>query len=226
MATNRIGALRADTDVFTTFEGANHVLYQLVARGRLTEYRNEFGELRLWNVARHIAARAATRVTELNPIITRRTDPDHLLDPGFHAAALTYREDRMTAALARRLKRRLDDGMDGADALNECQDHVVGVGRAFADRFILEQFQMGVEGCPDPASQRILARLSALYALSRIEDGAAWFLESGYMEPAKSKAIRNVVNDLCREVRPHATALTAAFGIPSTLLEAAAGISP
>src|SRR5690606_22221575 len=81
LASNRIGRLRADTDVFTTFEGANHVLYQLVARGCLTEYRDQFGELKLWNVARHIANRAATRVAELNPIITRRTDIDHLLDP-------------------------------------------------------------------------------------------------------------------------------------------------
>jgi acyl-CoA oxidase len=222
MFTNRIGVLRADTDVFTTFEGANLVLYQLVARGCLTEYRDQFGELRLWNVARHIAARAATRVTELNPIITRRTDTEHLLDPDFHAGALRYREERLTASLARRLRQRMDAGMDSFLALNECQDHAVALGRAFAERFILERFHDGLAACPDPGSRRILDQLAALYGLSRIEADAAWYLESGYIEPAKSRAIRNSINDLCREIRPSAVAVTAAFGIPRELLEPAA----
>ncbi len=38
-------ALKADTDVFTTFEGDNTVLLQLVAKELLTDYRDEFGEL-------------------------------------------------------------------------------------------------------------------------------------------------------------------------------------
>jgi acyl-CoA oxidase len=220
LASNRIGALRADTDVFTTFEGANHVLYQLVARGRLTEYRDQFGELRLWNVARHIANRATTRVTELNPIATRRTDREHLLDPVFHAAALRYREERLLSSLARRLKQRLDDGMDSFDALNECQDHAVELGRAFAERFVLERFHEGVEACTDSGLRAELARLAALYGLSRLEAASGWLLESGYIEAAKAKAIRASVNDLCREIRPVATALAAAFGIPAPLLEA------
>jgi acyl-CoA oxidase len=221
MFANRIGVLRADTDVFTTFEGANLVLYQLVARGCLTEYRDQFGELRLWNVARHIAARAATRVTELNPIITRRTDTEHLLDPDFHAGALRYREDRLTASLARRLRQRLDAGMDSFLALNECQDHAVALGRAFAERFVLERFHDGLDACTDPGSRRILEQLAGLYGLSRIEAHAAWYLESGYIEGAKSRAIRNSINDLCRQIRPSAVAVTAAFGIPGELLEPA-----
>jgi acyl-CoA oxidase len=218
---NRIGVLRADTDVFTTFEGANPVLYQLVARACLTEYRDQFGELKLWNVARHIAARAAIRVAELNPIITRRTDIEHLIDPQFHAAALRYREDRLTASLARRLKRRIDDGIDSFDALNECQDHAVSLGRAFAERFVFERLHAGVIACPDPQSRRILERLAALFGLARLEAGATWYLETGYIDAPKSRAIRNAVNDLCREIRPSATAVAAAFGIPDILLEAA-----
>jgi acyl-CoA oxidase len=218
---NRIGALRADTDVFTTFEGANHVLYQLVARACLTEYRDQFGELKLWNVARHIAARAATRVAELNPIVTRRTDIDHLLDPDFHAAALRYRQDRLTASLARRLKQRIDDGMDSFDALNQCQDHAVALGTAFAEHFTLQRFHAGVQACADPASRRILARLAALFGLARLQAGSSWYLETGYMDAPKSRAVRTAVNDLCREIRPSAPAIAAAFGIPETLLEAA-----
>ena len=41
LSANRFDALRSDTDVFTTFEGDNHVLLQLVAKGLLTDYASE-----------------------------------------------------------------------------------------------------------------------------------------------------------------------------------------
>ncbi len=41
LAENRLIALKADTDVFTTFEGDNHVLSQLVAKELLTSYADE-----------------------------------------------------------------------------------------------------------------------------------------------------------------------------------------
>jgi acyl-CoA oxidase len=222
---NRLGRLRADTDVFTTFEGANPVLYQLAARGRLTEYREQFGELKVWNIARHLGGRAATRVTELNPIVTRRTDPEHLLDPAFHAAALRYREERLTASLARRLRRRLADGMDGFTALNECQDHAVAVGVAFAERFLLEQFHGALDRA-GPDLRPHLDRLCALYALSRLENRLGWYLESGYVEAGKAKAIRNHVNELCRSIRPVAVPLVDGFGIPDPLLRAPIATGP
>jgi acyl-CoA oxidase len=219
LAENQLGRLRADTDVFTTFEGANPVLLQLAARGRLTEYRDQFGELKVWNVARHLGARAATRVTELNPISTRRSDPEHLLDPDFHMAALRYRDERLTASLARRLKRRLDNGMDGFSALNECQDHALEVGLAFVERFLLEQFLEAVATAPEELRPH-LSELAALYALARIEARLGWYLEAGYVEAGKSRAIRRQVNELCSRVRPAAVALVDAFGIPDALLAA------
>ncbi|HSJ10024.1 MAG TPA: acyl-CoA dehydrogenase [Longimicrobiales bacterium] len=226
LAVNRIGRLRADTDVFTTFEGANHVLYQLVAKGRLTEYRAQFGELKIWNIARHLAANAASRVATLNPITSRKTDPEHLLDPDFHIDALRYREDRLLASLARRLKHRLDDGMDSFDALNECQDHALTLARAFAERWILEQFQAGVDACPDPVLRdEALRPLAALFGLASIDHAAAWFLAANYIEGAKATAIHSQVNELCLRLRPVAVTLTDGFGIPDALLAAPIAIS-
>ena len=45
LSVNRFDALRADTDVFTTFEGDNTILLQLVAKGRLTDLKTSFGAL-------------------------------------------------------------------------------------------------------------------------------------------------------------------------------------
>jgi acyl-CoA oxidase len=220
LAENRLAALKADTDVFTTFEGANLVLYQLVAKGLLSRFRDEMSDLKLWGAVRYLAERAETTVTELNPVVTRRTDEEHLLDPDFHAQAFEYREARLLHSVATRLRARLGDGMDSFQALNECQDHVVELARAHAEKLLLIRLQEGVASAPAPGISEALRSVSALYALSRIEMNRGWYLESGYIEPVKSRAIRSQVNALCADVREHACLLIDGFGIPDGLLPA------
>ena len=218
MSSSRLTGYLADADVFTTFEGANPVLLQLVAKGLLTEYREQFGELRLWSAVRFITGRAAAALAELDPIGPRRSDSEHLRDPEFHAAAFRYREERLLSTLARRLKRRIDDGEDSFSALNACQDHAVAVGNAHAERVILDAMQRAVAAAGESTGAQPLRRLSELFALSRIEVDLGWFLEKGYVEGSKARAIRAEVGALCAEVRPDALALVEAFGIPDALL--------
>lgn len=220
LAENRISVLRADTDVYTTFEGDNTVLMQLVAKGRLTEYRHQFSDLRLGALLDHLAHRAATVIAELNPIVTRNTGEEHLSDPAFHRAAMVYREERLLRSVASRLKARIDSGMDTFAALNECQDHVLKMAEAWVERRILECFQDGVEAHREEPFAPALGRLAALFALWRIEWDRAWFLEVGYLEAAKARAVRSQVGRLCLEVRDVALDLVDAWGIPDALLAA------
>jgi acyl-CoA oxidase len=218
VAENRFAALKADTDVFTTFEGANQVLYQLVAKGLLSRFREEMGELTLWRALQYLGERAETSLTELNPVITRRTEEDHLLDADFHLAALSYREDRLLRSVAMRMRARLSDGMDSFQAVMEVQDHLVALSRAHVERLMLERFQ---DACAAPESteaSEVLTLVCSLFGLSRIEADRGWFLECGYIEANKSRAIRTRVNALCREVSGCAEDLVASFGIPEALL--------
>ena len=64
MSVNRFAALKADTDVFTTFEGDNTVLMMLVARGLLTDYRDAFGELNPRETVLFVAEQAVETVVE------------------------------------------------------------------------------------------------------------------------------------------------------------------
>lgn len=223
-AENRLGRLRDDTDIFTTFEGANIVLLQLVAKGLLTRYREQMGDLRLWSAVRYLADRAQTRVAELNPVVVRRDDEDHLRDPDFHLAAFEYREERLLGSVARRLKERLDEGMESFDAMNAVLDHLVTLAHAHTERLMLEAFLDGVTRAPTPGISESLRTLATLFALSRIEADRAWFLEAGYLEPRKSQAIRAQVNLLCSEVAEHAELLVDAFGIPDDVLRAPDGL--
>lgn len=223
---NRFGQLKADVDVFATFEGANVVLLQLLAKGLLSRFREEMGDLRLRGMVRLLADRAGTRMTELNPVIVRRTDEAHLRDPDFHQAALRYREERLLASAARRLKGMLDRGVDSFEAMNRCQDHLVELATAYVERVALEQILGAVTRAPTPGVSETLRPLAQLFALDRIETHRAWYLESGYLEAAKSRAIRSLVNTLCGEVREQAVFLVDAFGIPDDLLGAPAGLRP
>lgn len=219
-AENRIGRLKADADIFATFEGANVVLLQLVAKGLLTRFREEMGDLRLWDAVKYLADRAQTRVAELNPVIVRRHDEAHLLDPDFHLAAFRYREERLLGSAARRLKARIDDGMESFQAMNEVQDHLVTLARAHTERLLLEAFVQGVTRAPTPGISETLRTLASLFALERLEADRAWFLEAGYFEPAKSEAIRAQVNALCADVAEQAPLLVDAFAIPDEVLRA------
>ncbi|HEX6693866.1 MAG TPA: acyl-CoA dehydrogenase [Longimicrobiales bacterium] len=221
---NRISRLLGDTDVFTTFEGANDVLLQLVARGMLTEYKEQFGDMNVWSAVRWVGRRAAATIADLNPVTPRRTDAEHLRDPDFHRDAFRYREDRLLQSLARRLRQRIQDGQDSFDALNECQDHALAAARAWVERYVLECMHTRIRDVRDPALRALLERIAALHALSRIEQDAGWFLEAGFLEAPKSKAIRAVVNSLCSELRPAAAGIVAGFGIPDPLLSAPIGV--
>ena len=222
-AANRLGRLRADADVFTTFEGANPVLLQLLARGLLTQYREEMGDLRLWGIVRYVAERASIRVSQANPVAARRTDREHLRSPGFHQEAFAYREARLLRSVARRLRDRIQDGMDSFEAVNETQDHLVRLARAHVEGRVLESFQEAVSRTPDPALSELLRHLCQLYGLARLEADSGWFLEVGYFEAPKSRAVRTEVNELCRELHDEAPVLVDAFGIPPDVLDAPAG---
>ncbi len=133
---------------------------------------------------------------------------------------MRWREQYLLASVARRLKKRIDAGVDSFQALIECQDHLVETAHAHVERLVLERFIAGIKSCDDKSLKKVLGILVDLYALEHIERDRGWFLEHGYIESGKSKAIRKLVNRLCREAREHAVPLVDAFGIPDELLAA------
>jgi len=209
---NQFAALKADTDVFTTFEGDNTVLMQLVAKGVLTEFRAQFNDAKLFAVARHLARRAATAVTEQNPIATRRTAAEHLRSSEFQLSALRFRETSLTASVAARLRKRLASGNEATEAFVAVQPHLLSLARAHIERVIFEAASARVAAA-DETLRAPLTRVLDLYALARIEDDLAWFLENDYIETGKARAIRKEVDLLCAEVRIDAVSLVDSFAI-------------
>jgi acyl-CoA oxidase len=223
LAENLLAGLKADTDVFTTFEGDNTVLLQLVAKGLLTSYRDHVGDLDPWGMARFVADQAVNVVIErtaARAIIDRLVSgsSDALLDRGWQVRQFEDRERHVLEGLARRLRRATAD--NAFEVFNAAQDHVLHAARAHVDRVVLEAFVAAVDRCSDPDTAQLLDRVCDLYALSVIEADRAWFLEHGRLTPARAKAVTQAVNDLCRLVRPDARRLVDAFGVPESWLGA------
>lgn len=220
LSENRIDALKNDTEIYTTFEGDNTVLMQLVAKNRLSEFRKAFGEMDAMGIINYVFENAKTAISEKNPIVTRKTEETHLLDYEFHLSAFQYREKTILASAAKRLKKLIDGGLEPYDAFNVVQHQMIDVAEAYLERIVLEQFQKAIEDIEEKKSKEIMTQLCQLYALSQMEKNKGWYLEDGYMEAAKTKAIRKMVNQLCWEIRPGAVSLVKAFDIPDSCLAA------
>jgi len=128
------------------------------------------------------------------------------------------------SSAARRLRRGLGDGGDPFTVFNDCQDHVLVASRAHVHREILESFCRAIERTEDDALRTVLDRLCDLYALSELERERAWLQEHGRISSTRAKMITRAVNDLCGALRPLATDLVDAFGIPDQLLAAPIGL--
>ncbi len=217
---NRFAELKADTDIFTTFEGDNTVLMQLVAKSVLADFKKELTEDGYWSVIKYMGRRLNTVVTEQNPFVIRQTDRASLDMPGFYQNALRFRHQRLTSTLAQRFRAYLKEGLSAFDAGLRCQTHMMAAAEAYVERLIIGRSLQKIAQLQDPAASAVTKKVVALYALHTIEKHKGWFLEHDYISAPKSKAITRLVDMLCEELRPEARALVEAFGIPEALLAA------
>lgn len=240
LAENRFAALKADTDVFTTFEGDNHVLMQLVAKGLLTDYSSGFEEMDQLGMVKFVAELGVETIIEktgVHKLLERIKDvmpggdegwdqEAGLLDPDYQLTMLRFREEHVLSGVARRLKRGIDQGMNPGAVFSRVQDHVIAAAHAHMERLVLEAFVDKVRTLPDGDHKVALSLLCDLHALCVIEDDRAWFMEHGRLTTQRSKAISREINSLCRKVRPLAGDLVDALGVPHAMLRSPDLVGP
>jgi acyl-CoA oxidase len=226
LAENRLIALKADTDVFTTFEGDNHVLTQLVAKELMTAYADDIKSMSPVDWVRFAANFAGDRVmkrtaaeTIIQTILDTRQDNEEegsLFNRGTQVKMFEDREEYLLSTVARRLQGRSKE-VSAFDAFNAVQDHVLHAATAHIDRVILEAFVAGIDSCEDDEARKILEMVCDLYALSVIEDDKSWYIEHRYVSTERAKAVTRGINERCRTLRPYAETLVDGFGIPEQL---------
>ncbi|MGV8908997.1 MAG: acyl-CoA dehydrogenase [Propionicimonas sp.] len=228
LSENALVGLRADADIFATFEGDNTVLLQLVAKALLTEYKQVWGDLDrvgMVQATARVVGQTVLERTAANVLIERlvatarrRTEELALVDRAWQAWAFEERERHSLESLARRMRQA--SGRD-FEAVNRLSEHMLFVARAHLERVTLEAFIAGIEACSDPAAKATLEQLCSLYALTSINDDRAWFIEHSRISTGRAKAIGAQLNALCAELRPQALSLVEGLGVPSSWLGAA-----
>ncbi len=217
---NRIADLKGDVDIFTTFEGDNTVLLLLAAKGVLSDFKSEFNSTGFSAVLKLLGSQINDKLTTINPIYTNNVDISHLYHMNFHQHAFAYRTRRLTYTLAMRIRGFIKQGMPSYQAFMKVQTHLIALGKAYATELAYKTFSDYVTKMPEGKNKILFKKIGTLHALYTIRKDAQWYLEQGYISGAKSKAIRQRVERLCTEMRPHIEVLVAGFGIPEHCMSA------
>jgi len=225
LAINRLTTMHADADVFTTYEGDNTILTQLVAKALLTEYRQQFESMGMSGTVRYVLSRATSAAAESSPITVSPTDTDRLLDPSWQKGQLKWRRDHQVESLALRLKNRINAGDDPFDAFTSVQNHAGSAAESHVDWVVLESFVRATDDVTDTAVATSLGRLRALHGLATIRKNLGWYQEHNHLTAATARSIRKLHDRLVAEVARESLTLVDAFAIPDQVLAAPIAIA-
>ena len=233
LAENRFTQLRADLDIYVTFEGDNNVLLQLVAKRLLTDYSRKFAKADAGALAHYVSAQvgeATYNRSGLRQLVQNVADfgstarsVGYVRDAPAQRQLLTDRVHTMVAALATKLRPASKlSPVDAAALFNRHQNELIEAARAHAELLQWEAFTDAVDRIPDAGTKQVLTWLRDLFGLTMIEKNLAWYLIHGRLSAQRAEAITAYIDDrLLPRLRPHALSLTDAFGFEPEHLRAA-----
>jgi acyl-CoA oxidase len=220
---NRFASLRADLDVYVTFEGDNTVLLQLVAKRLLADYAKEFRNVNVGVLARYVVSQAtgtALHRSGLRQVAQFVADTGSvqkaaiaIRDEAGQRALLTDRVQTMVAQAGAALKgaNRLPQEQ-GAAVFNAHQHELIEAAQAHAELLQWEAFTEALGKVADPGTRKVLTWLRDLFGLSLIEKNLAWYLMNGRLSMQRGRTVGEYINRLLVKIRPHAVDLVDAFG--------------
>ncbi|MDQ1570368.1 MAG: acyl-CoA oxidase [Actinomycetota bacterium] len=223
IAENRLVGLRADLDIYVTFEGDNNILLQLVAKRLLTDYSSKFKTADAGALARYVVEQTAARAyhgTGLRTLAQSVSDfgstarsVQSLRDTNSQRELLTDRVEAMIAEIAQKLRpaSRMSK-KDAADLFNSQQNNLIEAARAHAELLQWEAFTRALEKVEDVGTKQVLSWLHDVFGLGLIEKHLAWYLIHGRLSPRRGQAVSAYLDRLITRLRPHAQDLVDAFG--------------
>lgn len=222
MAEHRLTGLRADLDIYATFEGDNNVLLQLVAKRLLADYARSTKPKNLTSLAGYIAEqvgeatinRGGLRVIAQNfsdlgstarQVISLKNEKNqhHLLADRVH---------QMVADLAVKLKPAGNDKAKQAKLFNRYQNDLIAAARAHAELITWEAFTSALKTIRHKGTREILTWLRDLYGFELIEENLDWYLIHGRLSANRAQAVTEYIDGrLLPRLRPHVIKLVDAF---------------
>ncbi|RKW71093.1 acyl-CoA dehydrogenase family protein [Galactobacter caseinivorans] len=231
LAENRFTGLHSDLDVYTTFEGDNNILLQLVGKRLLTDFSAQFKGAKPADLARYalrtgaeqILARTGLRALGQDAADTgsEKRTANYLKDPEVQRALLTERVEVAIGEIGRALASVAKASpAEQAAAFNSHQEELIQAAHMHARLLQWEAFTRGLESVKDADSLKVLTWVRDLFALTTIEDELDWFLMNGRLSVQRARTLKEYVNRLITRLRPHAQDLVDAFGYTQAHLRA------
>jgi len=230
MFENRLVGLRADLDIYVTFEGDNNVLLQLVGKRLLTDYAAQFKGKDAAALAKFAVGQTAGKVfhgaglRQLGQAVADLGSTARAVENGLRAEQqhelLAGRVQQMIADIAGRLRAAGKDKELGARLFNENQAELIEAARAHGELLQWEAFTDGVNRATDTETRKVLTWLRDLFGLQLIEKHLAWYLINGRLSTQRAAAVSSYIDRLCARLRPHALGLVDAFGYEQEHLRA------
>ena len=238
MAKNRLTGLRADLDIYVTFEGDNNVLLQLVGKRLLTDYADQFKSGDKAAIARAAASQLGNRVSrfglrQLGQSIAdlgqKSRSIESLRSSEAQRALLADRVETMVSEIAISLRDATKDvpkeERDAASeaAFNAQQHKLINAARAHAELLQWEAFTDELEKFElvgDEGTIQVMTWLRDLFGFTLIERNIAWYLVNGRVSGQRADALTNYIDRLIGRLRDHALDLVEAFGLGDDLLRA------
>lgn len=208
---NRIGQLKGEYDVQSTFEGDNNVLMQQVSKVLLAEY------MAAKRMNKPLKGLGLEHMNESSPVIPSQLTSDSLRSIDFQSDILCLRERDLLNRFAAEISLTQSQGQSKEHAF--AVNHLLAedLGRAYADHTIFQTFVEAEASVRSIPLKTLLSLVRSLYVLFTLDEDVA-FLRYGYLSTDNASDIRKEVGKLCGELRPHALALVASFGLPDAFL--------
>jgi len=223
MAENKFTGWHSDMDVYTTFEGDNTVLLQLVGKRLLTDYGRSIARMDVGGTVRYVADRAADMTLHRTPL--RRAAQSiadfgsaarsalEIRDPAVQRELLEERVETMIEEIATALRpARHASAEVAAELFNAHQNDLVEAARAHGDLLQWEAFTEALAGINDPDTRKVMTWLRDLFGLVTIERNLAWYLINGRISSQRARTVTSYVNRLLVRLRPYAGDLVESFG--------------
>ncbi|WKD57321.1 Acyl-CoA dehydrogenase, short-chain specific [Corynebacterium capitovis DSM 44611] len=228
MTENLLTTFRSDVDVFTTFEGDDTILRQLVGKNLLTAYSWDVAELSPFGMAKFVAGNIGDILTRRSGIAAsvqslqdRVTGTGSLFDAETQLRIVQTREEQVLNSLVRRVQvARKMERSEAAKVIDRSQDHLLEAAISYGDRMMVQAMLNAENSLPEGSSARqVYEQVRHLFVLDTIVRNADWYLDHNVLSGGRVKAAKAAINDLVDSLGPWSEVLVDAFKIPEVVLE-------
>ncbi|OVA14470.1 Acyl-CoA oxidase [Macleaya cordata] len=208
---NRMGPMKGEFDVQSTFEGDNHVLMQQVSKALIAEY------IAAQKRKKPFKGLGLEHMNDPCPVVPAQLTSSILRSTKFQTDIFCLRERDLLTRFAAEVSRLQAQGESKEYAFILSYQLAEDLARAFTERAVLQTFLEAEVAMTAGSLKNVLGLLRSMYALISIEEDLS-FLRYGYLSTEHDAAVRKEVTKLCSELRPHALSVVKSYGIPDAFL--------